>query len=534
MPSPVPTSRKGASPVPSSAPQSQLSPSTTALLALTQDISALLSLSFEATASTVHDWFRSGLGTIGIGEVVPAESGEYRGKGESGRGLAVVIVGASEATGQSLTLHLAKSGYTVFPFVPLPSPSSPPTSGALSHLLLTWSGIQKRLRARHPNHPGAVVPVIVDPEGNAEDAYVGELKKDPAVAVKEGGSRFGHAGETVRAYCRDNGLSLVAIVCASRKTKSYQPQPGHSVVQGISGANSKTSNDDEAREENPLTASFAATAPSTFLPLHPGLPHILPATALSMASEDTLLSLYRTNVLDPLCVIRELSDLLSSHSPVPGDENSSSNRPRGRGRGRVIFVNGGSGVGISELEDDQEVPDGGGSGLGVGVQGAIRMIGAARSEGAKLLREELEGAGIDVCEVVVGPMSPRVGTVGHNLRQGSEDETDPDAGRRKIINEALQNSAEHPVIQDASNAPTNSQAVLASRLSLLSRIWAVDDALLYSSVRRAIEDRYPRYRHHAGLSPLLNDLAEGVPGGGIIRYLGRWMVGRLLTPRSGS
>jgi hypothetical protein len=31
--------------------------------------------------------------------------------------------------------------------------------------------------------------------------------------------------------------------------------------------------------------------------------------------------------------------------------------------------------------------------------------------------------------------------------------------------------------------------VLASRLALLSKIFAVDDALLYSSVRRAIEDR---------------------------------------------
>jgi hypothetical protein len=73
--------------------------------------------------------------------------------------------------------------------------------------------------------------------------------------------------------------------------------------------------------------------------------------------------------------------------------------------------------------------------------------------------------------------------------------------------------------------------VLASRLALLSKIFAVDDALLYSSVRRAIEDRYPRYRHHAGLSPLLGSLADITPGGNMIKVIGRWFVARLLTPR---
>ena len=75
--------------------------------------------------------------------------------------------------------------------------------------------------------------------------------------------------------------------------------------------------------------------------------------------------------------------------------------------------------------------------------------------------------------------------------------------------------------------------ILARRIALLSRIWAVDDALLFSAVRRAIEDRYPRYRHHAGLSPLLASIGEITPGAGIVRMLGRWIVGRLLMPRSG-
>jgi hypothetical protein len=74
--------------------------------------------------------------------------------------------------------------------------------------------------------------------------------------------------------------------------------------------------------------------------------------------------------------------------------------------------------------------------------------------------------------------------------------------------------------------------IVARRIALISRIWAVDDALLFSAVRRAIEDRYPRYRHHAGLSPLVASIAEITPGAGIVKMIGRWLVARLLTPRS--
>jgi hypothetical protein len=79
--------------------------------------------------------------------------------------------------------------------------------------------------------------------------------------------------------------------------------------------------------------------------------------------------------MDPLSVIRELSDLLAVS------------------RGRVVFVNGGSGVG-DELKDDHETIE--------GLPGAMKMVGAARAEAAKLLRTELGDVGIDVCEVVVG------------------------------------------------------------------------------------------------------------------------------------
>lgn len=81
------------------------SPSTLALLSLTQDITALISLSLEATASVVHDWFRSALGMVGAGDVVqyrPRPEVRKRSVGEAGRGLAVVVVGANE--GKSPTL----------------------------------------------------------------------------------------------------------------------------------------------------------------------------------------------------------------------------------------------------------------------------------------------------------------------------------------------------------------------------------------------------------------------------------------------
>lgn len=74
---------------------------------------------------------------------------------------------------------------------------------------------------------------------------------------------------------------------------------------------------------------------------------------------------------------------------------------------------------------------------------------------------------------------------------------------------------------------------LASRIRLLARIFAVDDALVYSCVRRAIEDRYPRARHHAGLAPLLSTVANATPGAGIVRFLGRWVLGRLFAGSNG-
>nr|ODN90324.1 hypothetical protein L204_05928 [Cryptococcus depauperatus CBS 7855] len=477
-----------------------LSPSTVALLALAQDVSALLSLSYEVTASTIHDWWHTTLGKLGKGDAVPYGHGVNRSGGrESGKGLAVVIVGAGEgdlvgavATGQAMTLHLAKSGYTVFPFIPLPPPSSPASSSALSHLLITWSAIQKRLRARVENHPGAVVPVIVDPENTAGQDDGGDLKtifwakteKGESDAcggfgVEERGGRFSHAGQTVRAYCRENNLTLAAIICASRKRIDQHP-PSHQILQSDKAA------------------------------IHPNLAPTLHPTSLSVTPEDTLISLYRTNVLDPLSVIKELSDLLAA-CPAPfklerdGTSLDPVNESRVRGRGRVIFVNGESGVGLSSLDDTEST--------GGGVQGVSRMIGAARSTAAKLLKDELDRVGIDVCEVVVGPMASKTGSAEHNLGRFGQDSTDSKQEQRL--------ASAHPIIHH-----TNPN--VASRLTILSRLWAVDDALLYSSVRRAIEDRYPRYRHHAGLSVVVNDLTGTLPGGTIIKGVGQWIWRRVV------
>ncbi len=219
--------------------------------------------------------------------------------------------------------------------------------------------MQERLRARYPSHPGGVVPVITDPESSADDTWTSP-KSDP-----KGKGRFAHAGETVRAYCKENGLELVAIVCTARgprRTSTIKlSSPNHNgKLEIITG---------------PLTPPdrSPASPPTSPQLLSISLPRTLHYSALAMTDEQTLISLYRTNVLDPLSVIRELSDLLSA----------------GPGRGRVVFVNGGKGVEVDEFEDSL-------------LPGAMRMMGAARSEAAKLLRGELGGVGIDVCEVVVG------------------------------------------------------------------------------------------------------------------------------------
>jgi hypothetical protein len=52
-------------------------------------VTALVSLSIETAASLVNDYARTALGTIGLGERTSS-------RGNTGSGLAVVVVGAAE------------------------------------------------------------------------------------------------------------------------------------------------------------------------------------------------------------------------------------------------------------------------------------------------------------------------------------------------------------------------------------------------------------------------------------------------------
>lgn len=403
-------------------------------------------------------------------------------------------------SGQSLTLRLAKSGYTVFPFMPItaaPSAGTAPVSAPLSALLLAWSGVQKRLRTRDPGHTGAVVPVVIDDSGDAYlSAHTYPHSAFPPSPPKRGG-RFAHAGDTVRHYCRENGLTLVAIVCAA-PTTNLSSSKSHDLP-------------------SPLPLS-----PSRPYPLIPGVTD----SGLAHADEEVLMGLYRAHVLEPISVIRALGDMLAA----PSGAN--------RARGRVLFVE------STGMIDDSEPGH-----VFSSLSSPSRMIAAARAETARLLRAELGAAGIDVCEIAVGeserarrsrersrrlfgryarralrnaadfagPMAPRL-TGPLPLRSSSAD-SDTD---RALAATAVE-LGHKPVVPG--------DDALTSRLRLLARIFAVDDALVYSCVRRAIEDRYPRARHHAGLTPLLSSIVNATPGAGVVRFLGRWVLGRLLSPR---
>lgn len=419
-----------------------------------------------------------------------------------------------KATGQSLTLHLAKSGYTVFPFIPLPSASTstpastssaayndndndndtlnPPTD-ALSNILLTWSATRKRLCARTPNHPGAVVPIIVDPEGVSGDVEVGDLANVEEEKKKEEGdmnwteagkegvekktkrercARFAHAGETVRAYIRENELTLISIICVSHTPAAFAQNP------------------------SPAAAATRATTTTTDL---------LPQDSLVNTPESTLNLVYRTNVLDPVSVVRELSDVLVSPPPGFGRDRDGGYVHRGRGKqsqGRVIFINPSPILPGSSPASHVQPPNL----TSTSLNSLTSLTTSLCTSTARILRDELSVLGVEVCEVVVGPMweKPRLARCwGVGVGVGGE-------GKKNSF----------PPARPAPPAPT--------RLLILSRLWAVDDALLFSSVRRALEDRYPRYRHYAGLSPLVDDLVGAIPGGGVMTGLGRWVVDKVL------
>ncbi|WWC88074.1 uncharacterized protein L201_002978 [Kwoniella dendrophila CBS 6074] len=512
---------------------------TAALLALSQDICALISLTIESILSTINYIYRFILYLFGLGNGVTLNK-ERQNRRESGKGCGIVILGADQAAGQSLTLHLAKIGYTVFPLIPLPSPSSPShTSSALTHLLLTWSSIQKRLRSKFPGHSGNVVPVMIDPEYNLDDKRLDN--------EEEGGEgRFQHAGETVRAYCKENELTLVSIICTSGKLKTPSMTVNDTANFNLHQApfrRSKNVNGKSSRmtgDVSPTSMQRSLSAPSCSSPGHddnpparssdstghemnlidettsitkvnppsksagtikkpPVIPQpSLPIHALTLSEQPTLLSLYRSNILDPLSIIKELHDLLSI--------SNTKNLPRGR----IVFVNGENNGKIVELNNY----DNGIDTMYYGYEKnkrAFEFIDTVRKEMISLVKDEMSGVGVDVCQVIVGPMSPRIGTAGYHLRRSSEDSNE---GASAILDDTLQSTKYNfpSILFSSPGTVKKSREIAVSvKLNLIKRFWAVDDALLFSSVRRAIEDPYARSYHRAGLSPIIQELIGIVP-----------------------
>lgn len=369
----------------------------------------------------------------------------------------------------------------MFPFIPQPSSSFPPASTALSSLLLAWSTLQKRLQARNPSHAGAVVPVILERQ-NLQDHAVHNARSPV--------DRFEHANETIRAYCRDNNLQLSAILCiASSLHVQINEPPAMPMTGGI-----------HFRFGDQAASLPSATMQPDQISTGWGVmkPPISQAQTSFGIDEDSLFGLYRANILDPLTAISGLSDLLRG-------EGSESAR-------RIVFIN---------LSDHLSVQSTTSS-----ASNAQTVVTAAQNAFVRALRGELSPVGVDVCQVMVGPMTPDFGRTSiHSPALSPSIELSPSANGNKLLKAALKSQmALRPM------RPTEGeQTEMSKRLELLSRIWAVDDALLYSAVRRAMEDRYPRVRLHAGVSPLVQTLLDMIPGGGTVKMLGRWVVRRLLT-----
>ena len=215
--------------------------------------------------------------------------------------------------------------------------------------------------------------MLTDPEPKD---YATSLK--PALKVT---GKLEHAGDTVRAYCRDNHLVLVGIICAPR---TDVPKPGDRAA--------SMSSTGTAREGLGLDVDLGAPTQDTEEPIEekdsdPPTPTKSPRSissnasvgSLIMAEDHTLFSLYKTNVVDPLTIIRDLGDLLGK------------TRRYGRGNGKVIFINDASGAGLRTMGSE--------------TQGQAMIVGAARRGVIRQLRSELRQRGlVDVCEVAAGAL----------------------------------------------------------------------------------------------------------------------------------
>ncbi|WWC68551.1 uncharacterized protein I206_102480 [Kwoniella pini CBS 10737] len=512
----------------------------TALIAIIRDLCALISLTIENSLSFVNYLWRFWLSLWGLERYIRYDQTRTK-VHESGKGRGIVVLGANEATGQSLTLALAKIGYTVFPLIPLPSPSSPPTSSALTNLLLTWSGMQKRLRARYPGHCGGVVPVIIDPEGISDDltsATRGDLKRPENIRLNDQvvhGGRFKHAGETVRAYCKENKLILTSIICINRPIKT-KPYSIGKYSNDLGFERMKRSRSGEGDDSNHLKISVdpssamqrSSSAPSASIILPNDTSRVLlhnndrtsslkgkgkrknasselelAPSSLILSEESTLSSLYRSNILDPLAIIKELSDLLSV-SNISKMVN-----------GRIIFINGsgdGNIVNLAKYDQDENVQEAVNEYFGTGTKGskATRFAHEIQKEMMKTIRWDLSRIGVEVCEVLVGPMAPKTQTAGIRVREESEDSNDCTTSLLRDALNKVNSSTPFSKLGQTDSKSVRHIAV-TRQINLLKRLYAVDDALLFASVRRAIEDKYVRVNHKAGLSAYIDQLMYLIP-----------------------
>lgn len=256
------------------------------------------------------------------------------------------------------------------------------------------------MKSRYPHHPGTIVPIITDPDSLNPGWTDSAPGNDPGIK-----GRYTHAGDTVRAYCRDSSLNLVAVVCASRGSGRTIPaipipivsvQPSSPPKQKSRVKFSSDGESDTVRDLKAPRSSQAKPAQTSSTYGYPDIstliafPRPMSAPRLAMADETTLLSLYRANVVEPLAVIKELGDLLATAALS------------GRGRGRIIFVNGSEGLSPSSSEGGAGDISFSTTAQGERMEGALRVISAARAEATRLLRAELTAVGIDVCEVVAG------------------------------------------------------------------------------------------------------------------------------------
>ncbi|ODN87140.1 hypothetical protein L198_07142 [Cryptococcus wingfieldii CBS 7118] len=442
------------------------------LVALTKDVSALLALSYEAAASAIGDLWGGALVTVGASDGI-GTSKEPLSRGESwelGRSKALVILGCNEVIPQALTLQLAKQGYTLFPFISITPSSS--SSSPLPDLLQKWSVLQKRLRAQHANHSGAVVPVIVDPDGAAlnGDVYLGELGgQDGKIGKGKGkdkeGGRFAHGCDTVRAYCHENKLVLSAIICPNFSNRPPSDVPK---VPCLVNGNGKG----KEKVNGYITEKRVRWAPGD-------------GTGLLDATEKDLLRAYRLNVLDPLSVIRELQDTLFH-----------------QGGGRIVLLNTASATASAEWPNSR-----------CGTKTELFME-SVREEMAGSLRNELGRAGVKVCEVMVGPLSKTALL------------TSPISSPPKAL--PPQNPS-HPPSSANRLITLNPITPHQPPQPLINTLFLTDPPLLHMALSHALTDVHPRKRLNAGLKPVLEDLCRRLPGGWVLR----WVLGRGLRAAGG-